>query len=82
MRYTILPLKSLSSSQSENHAKSLKAVFSYLFSALLRQTISLYLPQTQVSNDPTEVYTSSVILTMFNADVDVKLDKKLQSELH
>ncbi|KAG2339109.1 hypothetical protein BDR05DRAFT_1062316 [Suillus weaverae] len=40
------------------------------------------LPHTQVNEDPTEVYTSSVILTMFNADVDVKLDKKLQSELH
>lgn len=40
------------------------------------------LPQPQVNRDPTEVYTSSVTLTMFNADVDVKLDKKLQSELH
>lgn len=40
------------------------------------------LPQPQVNKDPTGVYTSSVTLTMFNADVDVKLDKKLQSELH
>lgn len=40
------------------------------------------LPQTQIKKDPKEVYTSSVTLTMFNADVDVKLDKKLQNELH
>ncbi|KAG2126877.1 uncharacterized protein EDB93DRAFT_1257371 [Suillus bovinus] len=40
------------------------------------------LPQPQTNKDPTGVYNSSVTLTMFNADVDVKLDKKLQSELH
>lgn len=40
------------------------------------------LPQPQANKDPTGVYTSNVTLTMFNADVDVKLDKKLQSELH
>ncbi|KAG1726435.1 uncharacterized protein EDB91DRAFT_1263755 [Suillus paluster] len=38
--------------------------------------------QPQIQKDPMGVYSSSVTLTMFNADVDVKLDKKLQSELH
>jgi hypothetical protein len=58
--------------------------FSSLFNTLTSQhqaAPAQPLPQ-PVKKDPTGVYVSSVTLTIFNAEVDVKLDKKLQAELH
>jgi len=40
------------------------------------------LMQPHIEKDLKGVYTSNVTLTIFTAEVNVKLDKKLQSELH
>jgi len=59
--------------------------FSSLFNTFTshhQPALAQHLPQPLIKKDPMVVYPSSVTLTLFNAEVDVKLDKKLQSELH
>ncbi|OAX38848.1 hypothetical protein K503DRAFT_131582 [Rhizopogon vinicolor AM-OR11-026] len=59
--------------------------FSSLFNSFTshhQTAVAQPLPQPLMKKDPSVVYVSNVTLTLFNAEVDVKLDKKLQSELH
>jgi hypothetical protein len=59
--------------------------FSSLFNTFTshhQATFTQPLAQPQIKKDPTGVCISNVTLTIFNAEVGVRLDKKLQSELH
>lgn len=61
--------------------------FSSLFSTLTgnatpQRPITPPPPPPEEKADPMEVYQSSVTLTVFSADVDVRLDRKMISELH
>ncbi|KAH7929282.1 hypothetical protein BV22DRAFT_1081369, partial [Leucogyrophana mollusca] len=61
--------------------------FSSLFSTLTgnatpQRPVTPPPPPPEEKADPMEVYQSSVTLTVFSADVDVRLDRKMISELH